>query len=308
MMKIVSFDPILLFPEHKEALNKLGELILHDTFPKDNNETIERLKDADIVIDFWTAMPAEVISKLTTPKMICSAAAGYDWIDVKAATEKGIKITHCPGHNAESVAEHTVGLMLDAMRLTKKASLEAKDGKYKPDEYKGKELKDSTVGIIGHGAIGKRVEEILTKGFGAKVTFIDSKSSKEDFENLLKTSDVISINAPLNDQTRNMFSFDQFDLMKDGVVIVNTGRGAIIDEAALIKNLESGKVFAAGLDILTQEPFDKNNKLLSMDNVIVTPHIAWNTNETDYRLSAQIVEIVEAFIKGEPKFIVKEQR
>ena len=110
MTKIVCVDPIVLFPEHIKTLRKLGELVLYDTAPKNNEEIIDRIKNADVVVDFWTALPVEVIEKLDKPKMICSAAAGYDWIDVKVATQKGITVTHCPGHNAESVAEHVYGI------------------------------------------------------------------------------------------------------------------------------------------------------------------------------------------------------
>ncbi len=308
MTKIVCVDPILLFPEHIHSLKELGELVLFDAAPINNEETIERIKDANIVVDFWTTLPQEIISKLSKTKMICSAAAGYDWIDVKAATQKGITVTHCPGHNAESVAEHTVGLMLAAMRLSWKASSETKTGKFAPDEYKGKELKDKTVGIIGYGSIGKRVAQILEKGFGVKILYINSSSSRKDLENLLNDSDFISINAPLNDKTRNLISHKEFELMKPGVVFVNTGRGAIVDEKALLAHLKNGRVFAAGLDILAKEPFEVANPLLSQPNVIVTPHIGWNTEETDYKLSAQVVEVVTAFIHDKPIYIVPEQR
>lgn len=308
MTKIVCVDPIVLFPEHIKTLRKLGELVLYDTAPKNNEEIIDRIKNADVVVDFWTALPVEVIEKLDKPKMICSAAAGYDWIDVKVATQKGITVTHCPGHNAESVAEHAIGLMLGAMRLSWKSSDEVKNGKFTPEEYKGKELKGKTVGIIGYGSIGKRVAEILEKGFGAKITYINSSSSRDDLERLLKESDFISVNAPLNDKTRNLISYKEFALMKPGVVFVNTGRGAIVDEEALLENLKNGRVFAAGLDILAKEPFETSNLLLSQPNVLVTPHIGWNTEETEYRLSAQVVEIVTAFVQGKPIYIVPEQR
>ena len=139
MTKIVAVDPILLFSEHIKALKELGELVMFDTAPKSAEEIVDRIKEADIVLDFWTALPKEVIEKLSKTKMICSAAAGYDWIEVKTATEKGISITHCPGHNGESVAEHTIGLMLAAIRHTAKAVTETKTGKFDPEGYKGKE-------------------------------------------------------------------------------------------------------------------------------------------------------------------------
>lgn len=307
-MKIVAVDPILLFPEHIKSLKKLGELVLHDTAPKDNSEVIRRITNANVVIDFWTALPTEVINELSTTKMICSAASGYNWIDVETATQKGITVTHCPGHNSESVAEHTVGLMLAAMRLTCKSANEAKSGKFTPADYKGKELKGKTVGIIGYGSIGKRVAEILEKGFGAQAIHINSTGSRTDLEKLLRNSDFISVNAPLNDKTKNMLGEHEFKHMKPGVVFVNTGRGAIVDEGALFKGLLSGKVFSAGLDVLAKEPYNTNNPLFSLPNVVITPHIGWNTQETDYRLSAQVVDIVTAFVSGKPIHIISEQK
>lgn len=307
-MKIVAVDPILLFPEHIEALKKLGKLTVQTTLPKDDKEIVNRIKDAEVVIDFWTTLPAEVIRSLVATKMICSAASGADWIDIKAATAKGIVVTHCPGHNGESVAEHTIGLMLAAMRHTFRAATETRAGKYEPEGYKGKEIKGKILGIIGYGSVGKRVAEIAEKGFGVKVLYTNSKSSRADLEELLRESDIVSVNAPLNDQTLNLLGEKEFKLMKDGVVFVNTGRGAIVDESALLSALKSGKVYSAGLDILAKEPFEKNNPLLSLPNVIVTPHIAWNTPETDYRLSAQVVEIVKAFVAGKPIYVVADQR
>lgn len=307
-MKIICVDPILLFPEHLAALRKLGEVTLQDSFPKDQQDILERLKDAEIVIDFWTALPREVIEQLPNVKMICSAAAGYDYIDVATATRKQITITNCPGNNAESVAEHTVGLMLSAMRFYWQASNATKKGEFTPLVYKGKELQGKTVGIIGYGLIGKRVAEILEKGFQAKILYTNSASSREELEQLLRESDIISINAPLNDKTRQLIGEKEFALMKPGVVFINTGRGAIVDEAALCKYLKNGRISAAGLDVLTEEPIKATDPLLSFPNVIVTPHLGYNTEETDYRLSAQVVEIVTAFIAGKPKYIVPEQK
>lgn len=308
MTKIVAVDPILLYPEHTKLLKEFGELTTYDTVPKNSREIIDRIKGADIVIDYWTALPKEVMENLKNTKMICSATAGYDWIDVKTASKKGIIITHCPGHNSESVAEFTIGLMLSALRRMCKAVNETREGFYKPSGYKSKDLKDKTLGIIGYGTIGKRVAEIAEQGFGMKILFTNSSSTRGNLEKLLKESDCISVNAPLNNKTRNLLGKHEFDLMKDGVVFVNTGRGAIVNETALFNALKSGKMYAAGLDMLANEPFEKNNPLFKLQNVIITPHIAWNTEESDYRLSAQVVEIISAFISGKPIYIVSEQR
>lgn len=306
MPKIVALDPILLFEEHQQILNDLGELVMYDSVPTSNSEIVRRLKGAEIVIDFWTALPKNVIDQLPQTKMICSAAVGCDWIDVGACQRKGIAVTHCPGHNCESVAEHTLALILSALRKINQATNDTHHGRYHPSGYKGMELQGRTLGVIGYGAIGKRVAEIAQHGFGMKILFTNSTSSRKDLEKLLRVSDVISINAPLNEQTKNLIGANEFNLMKKDVVLVNTGRGGIIDEQALVQAIKSGKVFAAGLDILTVEPFEKNNPLFDFPNVIITPHSAWNTIETDYRLSAQVTEIVSAFIHGQVFYQVTE--
>ncbi|MCR4329040.1 MAG: hypothetical protein NUV65_00665 [Candidatus Roizmanbacteria bacterium] len=308
MTKIVAVDPIFLFPKHTKLLKEFGELVTFDTVPKNSSEILNRIKGADIVIDYWTALPKEVLENLKNTKMICSASAGYEWIDIETASKKGITITHCPGHNCEAVAELTIGLMLSALRHICKAVNETRGGSYKPAGYKSKELKDKTLGIIGYGTIGKRVAEIAEKGFGMKVLFTNSKSTPADLKKLLKVSDIISVNAPLNDKTKNLLGKYEFDLMKEGVIFVNTGRGAIVDETALFNSLKSGKIYAAGLDLLADEPYKKDNPLFKLQNVVITPHIAWNTEEADYRLSAQVVEIISAFVSGKPVYIVPEQR
>jgi lactate dehydrogenase-like 2-hydroxyacid dehydrogenase len=307
-MKIVAVDPISLFPEHLKAIRETGELKIYDNKPENNQEILERIKDAEVVIDYWTAIPAEVMSKLQVTKLICCASSGYDWIDVETASKAGITVSHCPGHNSEAVAEHTVGLLLAAARKTIKSAEDMKSGKFAPDDYPGKEIKGRNIGIIGYGMIGQRIGEILEKGFGAKILSVDINNTKNDLEDLLRNSDFISVNVPLNDKTRKMLGEKEFELMKQDVVLVNTSRGAVIDEEVLLKYLRSEKVFAAGLDVLAQEPNIKDNPLFNLSNVVITPHIGWNTENTGYRLSEQVAQIVTSFANGNPIFKVPEQR
>lgn len=306
-MKIVSLDPMQIFTEHVAELENLGEFVRYDTAPQSEDEIIERTKGADIVINFWIELPASVIEKMSGVKLIIGAASGYDWMDIDTATKNNIQVAHCPGHNAEAVAEHTIALMLAAARRVKKSVDDTKSGNWNSETYKGLELKGKTLGILGNGHIGKRVGEIAEKGFGMNVQYIDSKSSQQDFENLLQTSDVISINVPLNEKTRGIINKEAFGKMKDGVILVNTGRGAIVNEDDLVEALKTKKVFAVGLDTLSQEPPEKDNPLFSFGNVVITPHIAWNTKETDYNLSEQVVKIVKSFVDGDTKHIVPEQ-
>ena len=174
------------------------------------------------------------------------------------------------------------------------------DGKWTPTKFKGKELKEKILGIIGYGSIGRRVAEIAKKGFDMKIIYINSKSSRIEFENLLRESDFISINTPLTEQTKGMISKKEFDLMKRGVCIINTGRGAVLDEKLLIDNLKSGKVFAAGLDVFSKEPIEKESLFINNPNISLTPHIGFNTEEAEYSLSQIVVDNIKNFVDGHP--------
>jgi len=302
-MKIISVDKVVIYPEHIKQLKNFGEVIIYNDVP-DEKEGIRRIKDADIVIDNWYKMPASVIASTPSLKMICVAATGYEWIDLNEVRKRNILVSNSPGYGSEAVAEHTIGLLLHSIRRASEAEREITNGKWDPMKFKGKELQRKTLGIIGFGSIGKRIAEITEKGFGMRVLHINTHSTITDFERLLKESDFISINAPLTEKTKGMIGQKEFDLMKIGVSIVNTGRGAIINEELLIKNLQSGKVFSAGLDVFSSQPINNDNPLLKLTNVTLTPHIGFNTEESEYRLSEVVVNNVKNFIEGHPINIV----
>lgn len=306
-MKIVVVDSVRLFPQDIATLRSLGEYVQYDTECKDDSELFERLKDAEIIIVYGTRISDEMIAKLDKAKILIACAAGYDWVNIDAAKKKGILVAHCPGNNSEAVAEFTLGLLIMASRNAFDAARKATAGEYSQD-YHGAELQERTLGVIGYGTIGKRVTEIAKNAFNMQIIPINSASTRQDLEKLLTSSDFISINAPSNEKTKNMIGADEFKLMKDGVVLVNTGRGSIIDEDALYDALKSGKVHGAGLDVMQTEPYIKGHKLFQLPNVIITPHIAYNTEETDLRLSAQVAEIAKSFVEGNPKYIIPEMK
>ena len=303
IMKIVSVDKVEIHPEHIKILKQHGEVVVYDNVPSED-EGIKRIVDADIVIDNWFKMPATVITACKNLKMIAVAATGYEWIDLQEAQKRKILISNVPAYGTEAVAEQTISLMLQASRMSYQAERDIRQGKWGPTEYKGKELRGKTLGIIGYGSIGRRVGEIATVGFGMKILYINSSSSRADLEKLLMESDFISVNAPINKSTNKMIGAREFDLMKKGVVLVNTGRGATIDENELYKNLKSHKIFAAGLDVLAHEPMQTGNSLFTLDNVVISPHIGYNTEEAMYRLSSIVVENIVGFLKGEPQNVV----
>ncbi|PJB89523.1 phosphoglycerate dehydrogenase, partial [Candidatus Roizmanbacteria bacterium CG_4_9_14_0_8_um_filter_34_12] len=196
------------------------------------------------------------------------------------------------------------GLLLHSIRKASEAEREIVNGKWTPIKFKGKELRGKTLGIIGYGSIGKRIAEIAKKGFNMKILYINTQSSRTSFEKLLKDSDFISINTPLTKKTKGMISKKEFNLMKKGVSIVNTGRGAVIDEILLINNLKSGKIFAAGIDVFSEEPIEKKHPFFKNPNVTITPHIGFNTEEAEYRLSQIIVDNIKNFVEGHPIHVV----
>ncbi len=213
-------------------------------------------------------------------------------------------VSNCPAFCAQDVAEHTIGLMLHATRLASSAERDIRQGIYNPTTYKGKQLKGTKLGLIGYGSIGKIVAQIAQDAFRMSISFVNTKTSRTQFEKVLTDSDVIIITLPLNNSTNRIIGNKEFALMKQGVIVINTGRGAVIDENALIEALKSGKIFTAGLDVLSQEPMDKNNPLFTFPNVTITPHIAFNTESSRVNRSKMATDNIIAFLVGKPQNVV----
>jgi D-3-phosphoglycerate dehydrogenase len=243
-----------------------------------------------------------------------------DNIDLKAATEEGVVIVKVPGPvEREAVAELTIGLIIDALRHVTMASNKVREGKWSErGKYVGSEITSKVVGIVGVGNIGSRVAEILIKGFKAKVLAYDPYISAEKikrmglqpvtFDELLQKSDIITIHCALTEETYHMFNENSFKKLKDGVIIINTARGAIIDTNALIKALEEKKVSAVGLDVIEGEPIEASHPLLRFDNVIITPHIGAYTLEALRGMDRTIVDSVKSLLKKEiPENIVNKE-
>ncbi len=304
-MKIVSLGGICLEAADIKILEEHAEVILHDETPCDEQETIERIDGADIIISALCPLTKSIIEINSQLKMICLATTGCDDVDLKAADERNILVTYTPGYATQSVAEHTIGLMLSASRLSFAAAHDVREGVYNPCAYQGKQLKSKTLGVIGHGRIGKQVAKIAEGGFGMKIRTVNTKTTRKEFEAILKESDVISLHVPLTDKTRHMIGEKEFALMKEGVVIVNTARGGIIDEAALISHIKSGKIFGVGLDVIEHEPMNPKDPLFSLSNVVITPHIAFNSDEAIIERSHIVTQNILQFLAGTPQNVVK---
>ncbi len=268
-------------------------------------ELAERISGySGLIVRSTASVTADVIAAADQLQVIGRAGVGVDNIDLRAASERGIIVMNTPGANTVATAEHTMALLLALCRHVPQAVTSLRDGKWEREKYRGVEVRGKTVGIIGMGRIGRRVSR-RCRGFAMDVVCYDPYLSDDRayelhvervaFDELLARSDFITLHAALTPRTRGMINKDAIAKMKPGVRIINAARGALIDEAALIEGLESGQIAGAALDVLTTEPPDPGNRLLHMENVVVTPHVASSTNEAQREVGIQIVtQVVDA--------------
>jgi D-3-phosphoglycerate dehydrogenase len=267
------------------------------------DELKEKIKEVDIIIvRSATKIREELIdeaSKGGKLKLIIRAGVGLDNIDVDYAKSKGIKVRNTPNSSSRAVAELAIGQMISLARYTYIANVTMRDGQWNKKQYKGSELLDKKLGLIGFGRIAKetaRLGELL----GMKVLYTNRSGPKKGYDNyqykemddLLKESDFISLHVPFNKEQGAVLSKDEFKKMKDGVFLVNCARGGVVDEAALLEALESGKVAAAAVDVFEEEP-TPNEKLYTHPKVALTPHIGGSTKEAQARIGDEIVSIVD---------------
>ncbi len=271
-------------------------------------------QDVDaIILRFVGKVTETVIQKAKNLKVIGRHGVGLDNVDVTAATKRGIPVVYTPEANSESVADHVLGLMLAlAHRIPRIHNAVTLDNNWKIREnenYYGNDVWKRTLGVIGYGRIGKGVVT-RAKGFNMKILFYDIQHFDDEdaqqvsLEELLQASDFISVNLPLTEETRHLLTRKEFEMMNDNAYLINTSRGGVIDEDALYNALKNGKLKGAGLDVLQQEPPDPQNPLLSLENVIITPHMASSTHESMMRMALTVSEeIVKVLHKQKPQFI-----
>ncbi len=224
-------------------------------------------------------------------KIIAKHGAGVDSVDLETATARGIAVVTAGGANADAVAEHTLAMMLSLARDLPHLHRNMRDGIWEKPRYQGREFRGRTVGIVGYGQIGRRAAQ-LAAAFGAHI-IVHTRSSvadlagaeqETDFERLLGKVDILSLHCPLTDRTRGMINARTLNLMRPGALFINTARGALVDETALVDALRSGRLAGAGLDTFAKEPADPRNPLFALDNVICTPHVAAMTDEAMVRM------------------------
>ncbi|HDK7169169.1 D-2-hydroxyacid dehydrogenase [Clostridium sporogenes] len=300
MIKILVSDGM-----EQNALNKLNEqgfVVLDKHFEKE--ELKDKIKDFDaIIIRSATKVDKEIIDAgiKGNLKLVVRAGVGLDNVDLEYAKEKGVKVFNTPKASSVSVAELTIGHMLCISRFINTANVTMLEGKWEKKKYKGTEICGKTLGLIGFGRIAREVAK-RANALGMNVIYYDIAGKCEEYEEfkcctleyLLNNSDFISVHIPFNKDRGALLKEEEFNIMKDGVYIINCARGGVIEEEALLKALNNGKVTAAALDVFENEPKPKK-ELINHERVSVTPHIGASTKEAQIRIGEEIVDILDNF-------------
>lgn len=313
-MRIHVIEPLAINGSKIQALTEQFKAEGHDILffedrKTDPSEIIERSEGADVVVIANMPFPARCLNSLPQLKLLAVAFTGVDHVDLDACRANGVSLCNASGYSTVNVAELAIGLMIDLLRNITKLDPVTRRGGTK-DGYIGNDLAGKTIGIIGMGAIGQRVARIL-KAFGCTIKAV--KRDKHPLESelnieytamdkLLKESDIVSLHCPLNDSTRGLIGAEELSLMKSDAFLINTARGPVVDEKALVLALKSGQIAGAGLDVFDVEPpLSKDLPLLGLDNVVVTPHIAFATEEAFVRRADIVADNILSWIKGNPK-------
>lgn len=316
-MKIVFLDEATISLQGDmdfSSIEQRGELVRYDlTTPE---QIVERAKDAEVVVVNKVPMGRDILAALPNLGHIAVIATGYNNIDTTAARDMEIGVSNVFGYGKYIVPQHAFTLILNLASHVIEYSRDVQKGDWEAQDsftllrYPTFELAGKTIGIIGFGAIG-RGSAAIAEGFGMKVLVNDAfdfehpKYKNTPVDEICKNADIITIHCPLTDETRDLIGDREFDMMKRNALIVNTARGGIINEKALLKALEEKKIAGAGLDTLTQEPPRKHPLLYRNDlNLIVTPHSAWSAKESRQRLIDEVAENIKAFQEQRERNIV----
>lgn len=300
-----------------------------------DEKNVNQAQDAEVISVFiYSNINREIISKLSKARLIATRSTGFDHIDLKACTERGITVCNVPVYGDTTVAEHTFALILSLSRMIHDSYERTRQGDFTCEGVRGFDLNGKVLGVLGTGRIGTKVIEIA-KGFKMQVLAYDRFPNTNladslgfqyvDWPDLLKRSDVVSLHLSLTDETFHFLNKDTISMMKQGAVVINTARGGLIDSQALTEALLNGHLKGAGLDVLEEEALIreeaqllldnvprerlatmlKTHILLRLKNVIITPHCAFNSKESLERLVSVTIENIKAFTEGKPQNVVK---
>ena len=319
-MKIVVLDGYAENPGDLswDEIAALGTLTVYDrTSFTDEAEIIERIGDAEIVITNKTPISRRVIDSCPSMKLIAVIATGYNVVDCGRAKEKGVLVANVPSYGTAAVGQFAVALLLEICCRVGHHDRTVHEGKWENCadwcywDYPIMELAGKTMGIIGFGRIGRQTGRIA-RAMGMDVIAYDGSPTEEgreiaryvQLDELLGRSDVIALHCPLLPDTKEIINRSSIAKMKDGVIIINNGRGPLVNERDLADALNCGKVYAAGVDVVSSEPIRSDNPLLTAKNCIITPHISWAAKESRQRIMDCTAENIRAYIEGRPINIV----
>jgi phosphoglycerate dehydrogenase-like enzyme len=297
----------------EDRLRRLGDLVIYDSLAPDPSDLAVRLKDARVTINIRSSslFTAEVLSACPGLKHIVVLGVGVDNVDLVACREKGILVTNTPGHSTDAVAEHAIALALAVARRLNENDRAVREGEWA--RHPIVQLSGKTLGVIGAGPIGMRMAA-LGRGLGMKVvawtfnpTDERAKAMGAPFlalDELMTISDVVSLHLPISDKSRGLIDINTLSLMKPDAILVNTARGAIVDESALAQALQRDQIGGAGLDAYMTEPLPLGHELGRLNNVILSPHNAAMTMEAGIRGLEMVAENIEAWLEGNPTNII----
>ncbi|MGO3609667.1 MAG: D-2-hydroxyacid dehydrogenase [Enterococcus sp.] len=322
-MKIVVLDGYALNPGDLDwqGFEAFGEVTVYDrTSFTDKQEIIDRIGEAEAILTNKTPIDEEILSAVPKLKYIGVVATGYNVVDVAAARKRNIPVTNIPSYGTDAVAQFTFALLLEIANQVGVHNASVQQGEWQRSTdftYQKTplmELRGKTIGLIGYGEIAQAAATIA-HAFNMKVIYWNHrpKKAQEDWakqvsiEELYQQADIISLHVPQTSETEKMINQKTIARMKEGVILLNTARGGLLDEAAVADALNRGQIFAAGVDVVSKEPMTKDNPLMSAKNCIITPHIAWRPLETRERLMEIAVDNFAAYLAGKEKNVVNKE-
>ena len=278
------------------------------------DQVVERVRDATIIISNKLSLGELQLSNAPGVRLIAIAATGSDCVDLNYCRARGIAVCNVRGYALNTVPEHVLMLTLALRRNLVAYRADVKRGLWNESKqfclltHELHDIRNSTLGVIGFGAIGKSMAQ-LGQALGMRVLISEHKDAdmlragRTSFADTLRLSDVVTLHCPLNEQTRDLIGVRELQMMRPSALLINTARGALVDDAALIQALEKGLIAGAGLDVLREEPPRNGSPLLDVNlpNLIVTPHVAWASNEAVQTLADQVIDNIEGFIDGNPQ-------
>ena len=314
-MKVVILDAKTLTNDDIDfsVFDEFGEVTIYD-YTK-YNQIAERIKDAEIILCNKSIMNRMTLKDAKNVKYIGLFATGYNIVDIEYTNERNITVCNAGSYSTNAVAQHVFALILEHYNKVGEYNKFVKDGgwihseKFSPFKPM-KEMDGRTLGIVGYGSIGKKVAKIA-QAFDMKVLAYNRSPKKDEgvrfveMDELLEKSDIVSIHCPLNRDSEKMCNKDFFSKMKDGALFINTSRGGVVDEPALIDAVKSKKISGAGLDVVAVEPMEKHEEILDIDNIIITPHSAWAPVETRTRLVEIVKNNIKKWVAGAPVHVIK---